>query len=70
MLICAAVAAVGALVALLTVGRSADEPIVRHASPTHGCHPSTRPRQSPIGAVRERFAHPTGAQAEAGTRAP
>ena len=70
MLICAGVAVVGALIALFTVRRSGEEPIVRHASPTHGCHPSTRPRQSPIGAVRERWAPPPGAQAETGTRGP
>jgi EmrB/QacA subfamily drug resistance transporter len=42
MSISAGVAVVGAVVALLTVRRSSDEPVVRVPSPTHGCSPSTR----------------------------
>ena len=50
-----------------------EEPPLRHASAGHGCDPSTRPRRTPFGAVRERLEHsnsaePVAATGEAGQR--
>ena len=42
MQISAAVAVVGALVALATIRKGGDEPVVRHPSPTQACVPPTR----------------------------
>jgi len=42
MVICAGAAVVGALIAFATVRRSRDEPIVRQASPSLACQPTSR----------------------------
>lgn len=68
MLLSAAMAVVGAAIAFLTIRRAADEPVVRHASPSHGCDPSGRPKRPPLGAVGERLAGPAAGGGE--TRVP
>ena len=42
MLLTAAVSIIGGAIALVTIRRSADEPAVRHPSPSHSCRPSKR----------------------------
>jgi EmrB/QacA subfamily drug resistance transporter len=55
MLICAGAAVMGAIIALLTIRRSADEPVVRHPSPSHGCQPTTRRGPGRPAAVAQRL---------------
>jgi EmrB/QacA subfamily drug resistance transporter len=71
MMISAGVAAVGAVIAFLTIRRGADEPPLRHTSPTHACDPSARPERAPFGAVGARQigdppSHPDVPAAQAG----